>query len=494
MNGWKRRSSETSGGWGMNANLQMTEYGPMTVDYRCSSISELCVENAGVQTGPFGSQLHKEDYVEHGTPIITVEHLGNNRIVHTDTPFVSDTDRERLSKYALKEGDIVFSRVGSVDRRSLVRKEEDGWLFSGRCLRVRVNKNLIHPAYLSYFFGLDTFKKYIRSIAVGATMPSINTKILSEVPIYYPADIDKQEKIANLFLSIDDKIQLNHQINQTLEQLAQAIFKSWFVDFEPVRAKMAALEVGGSEEDALLAAMQAISGKDVAELIRFQNEQPDQYNELHTIADLFPSAMQDSEFGEIPEGWKAGSLSNLAVFSSERITKEELTLKTYISTENMLENKNGICDAASLPSSASVPKFESGQILISNIRPYFKKIWFASMSGGRSPDVLGFTCKHERTNEFVFNLLYQDKFFDYMMLTSKGAKMPRGDKKAILQFGCVLPPISLMRLFSDRVKQFYIMINSNKAESIVLTSFRDTLLPKLLSGELTISKSILEDN
>ena len=89
-----------------------------------------------------------------GLPIITVEHLGENRIRHNDMPRVSDKDRERLSKYQLRKGDIVFSRVGSVDRRALVRDAEDGWLFSGRCLRVRPKKTRVDSAYLSYFFGL----------------------------------------------------------------------------------------------------------------------------------------------------------------------------------------------------------------------------------------------------------------------------------------------------------------------------------------------------
>lgn len=84
---------------------------------------------ADIQTGPFGSQLHQKDYVLNGTPIITVEHLGENQIIHENLPMVSDFDKERLKKYSLKDGDIVFSRVGSVDRRALVKKEEDGWLF-----------------------------------------------------------------------------------------------------------------------------------------------------------------------------------------------------------------------------------------------------------------------------------------------------------------------------------------------------------------------------
>ena len=137
--------------------FRQTAYGRFPADFSEDSLANLCESKNGVQTGPFGSQLHQRDYVPVGTPIITVEHLGENRILHQDLPYVSDQDRERLNKYSLRSGDIVFSRVGSVDRRALVRRTEEGWLFSGRCLRVRPHQKKIDPAYLSYFFGLPTF-------------------------------------------------------------------------------------------------------------------------------------------------------------------------------------------------------------------------------------------------------------------------------------------------------------------------------------------------
>ena len=108
----------------MAGAARATIYGDFAVDFVEERLANLCDPNSGVQTGPFGSQLHQKDYVPVGTPIITVEHLGENRIIHQDVPCVSDKDRERLSKYALRQGDIVFSRVGSVDRRALVREAE----------------------------------------------------------------------------------------------------------------------------------------------------------------------------------------------------------------------------------------------------------------------------------------------------------------------------------------------------------------------------------
>lgn len=190
-------------------------------------------EIASVQTGPFGSQLHQKDYVNQGTPIITVEHLGENRINHSkDIPCVSEIDRNRLSKYWLEKGDIVFSRVGSVDRRAYVTEKEHGWLFSGRCLRVRVTSSKVNPLLLSYYFGLPVFKEHIRRIAVGATMPSINTSILSGVEVSLP-ELEVQNSIADLLVRLDDKIELNQRMNETLEQMAQTLYKHWFVDFGP---------------------------------------------------------------------------------------------------------------------------------------------------------------------------------------------------------------------------------------------------------------------
>lgn len=181
-----------------------------------------------IQTGPFGSQLHKEDYVDDGTPIVTVEHLGNRVFTEQNLPRVSNEDKQRLSKYILKEGDIVFSRVGSVDRCSFVDSQHTGWLFSGRCLRVRPFEE-ISPLFLYYFFCLESTKKFMRNIAVGATMPSINTKLMGEIEVSYP-DKQVQEKIANLLGAIDDKIELNNAINDNLEQQAQALFRKWFID------------------------------------------------------------------------------------------------------------------------------------------------------------------------------------------------------------------------------------------------------------------------
>ena len=183
------------------------------------------------QTGPFGSQLHEEDYVSEGTPIVTVEHLGDTNFTHQNLPFVSEADTKRLSKYILIEGDIVFSRVGSIDRNVYVDKNHEGWMFSGRCIRVRADKNKVNPRYLSYYFKQNSFKKMMMNLAVGATMPSLNTKIMNSIELdLLPRE--NQDKIANILSAIDDKIQINNQINQELETIAKTLYDYWFVQFD----------------------------------------------------------------------------------------------------------------------------------------------------------------------------------------------------------------------------------------------------------------------
>ncbi len=182
------------------------------------------------QTGPFGTQLHEEDYVSVGTPIVTVEHLGEIGFILKNLPLVSPKDKERLSKYILQEGDIVFSRVGSIDRCTYVSKNEDGWLFSGRCLRVRFNKKA-NSRFVSFYFRQRFFKEMMLNISVGATMPSLNTSLMDNIPLYLPK-IEIQNGIAAVLSSFDLKIIVNNKVIFEFEALLKLIFYYWFVQFD----------------------------------------------------------------------------------------------------------------------------------------------------------------------------------------------------------------------------------------------------------------------
>ena len=185
---------------------------------------------ASVKTGPFGAQLHQHDYVQsNGTPIITVEHLSERGLIHKNLPLVSDHDKERLNQYLIQEGDIVFSRVGSVDRSTLVSKDEVGWLFSGRLLRVRPKKCDVHSSYLNYFFHAQKFRHHMQSIAVGGTMPSINTSILSNVIIHLPP-MNEQKAIASLLETWDTAIEKTEALIAAKEKRFKWLLKTLIHD------------------------------------------------------------------------------------------------------------------------------------------------------------------------------------------------------------------------------------------------------------------------
>ncbi|MCB0260740.1 MAG: restriction endonuclease subunit S, partial [Calditrichaeota bacterium] len=174
---------------GVKAGYKQTEVGVIPEDWGIAVVGDV----AEVKTGPFGTALHERDYANVGTPIITVEHIGERGVIYVNLPLVSDADRIRLKAYALRQGDIVFSRVGSVDRNALIGLAEDGWLFSGRLLRVRPYIEKINSHYLSYHFHSEGFKQRIRNAAVGQTMASINTQILMSMKAAFPPTKAEQQ-------------------------------------------------------------------------------------------------------------------------------------------------------------------------------------------------------------------------------------------------------------------------------------------------------------
>lgn len=385
---------------------------------------------ANVQTGPFGSQLHKGDYVQYGTPIITVEHLGDNKILHNDTPFVSDEDAQRLSKYSLKEGDIVFSRVGSVDRRAYVSKKEEGWLFSGRCLRLRVNNTKkIDSRYLSYYFGLERFKEYVRSIAVGATMPSLNTKIMSDLKFKAPK-LTVQMKISNILSSIDSKIELNHAINKNLEDMAQALFKRWFVDFE------------------------------------FPNENGEPYKSSG-------GAFEDSELGFIPNEWEIRKIGDvLALEYGKALKKSERmngAIPVYGSNGRVGYHNTHLVKG---PGIVVGRKGNPGVVKFVNTDFY--------------PIDTTFYVVSRVSNFFSLNYIYHTLSRQNLKSLSADSAVPGLNRNIVYMSNMLIPPRELLDEFESRGQSFRDLISEKEVENDVLSQIRDTLLPKLMSGEIRV--------
>ena len=452
----------------------------MSSKWPTTNLGAICKFTAGSAFKPEFQGCSAGDY-----PFIKVSDMnaaGNEIFINSASNYVNEIQRAAMKAKLHPVGAIVFAKIGvalTTNRRRLLTRPTiiDNNMMSATPRDGRVTSRFLYLLLTSIDFN---------TISAGTALPYLNVSDLERIEVSIPDTLSEQEAIARTLGDIDDKIDLNRRINQSLEAMAQAIFQSWFVDFDPVKAKIAAKAEG---RDPLRAAMSAISGKAEAELDALS---PEQYEQLAATAALFPDDMEESEYGEIPKGWGFRSVADVAEFGRGKVDVSILNEDIYISTENMLENRGGVSRATSLPSVATVPSFKTGQILVSNIRPYFKKIWMAHFDGGRSPDVLAFESIVPQSTEFLYNLMYQDAFFEFMTRTAKGAKMPRGDKDAIMGWRFPCPDEVLMVCFSEKVRHYYEYINSLKSESDSLAELRDTLLPKLLSGELSVADAMVE--
>lgn len=407
--------------------------------------------------------------------MIRTPNIKNGRVSTDDCRCVdADTFAKWTRRATVERNDVLLTREAPLGEVGIVNSSEQ--LFLGqRIMQYRADESKLDPHFLLYsFLSPDLQHQFSMHEGSGSVVSHIRVGDCSKFELNLPP-LAMQKRISEILRNLDHKIPLNRQINQTLEQMAQTLFKSWFVDFDPVIDN--ALDAGNPIPDELQ--HRAEARKAVRDSEGFKPLPDD-------VHQLFPDAFEESELGWVPKGWVAGCLADVASYTSNRITTNELSLNNYVSTENMLAEKKGIVDAANLPTVNTVPAYTTGNVLISNIRPYFKKIWMANGDGGHSNDVLGFEAKEHNTEGYLFNLLYQDALFEFMMTTAKGSKMPRGDKKAILGWQLVIPPRELREYFSQRVGDFYVSSNKRTEENKTLTKLRDTLLPKLISGELRL--------
>lgn len=347
---------------------------------------------------------------------------------------LSKYDLSKLDKYIVKKGDYILAMTGAtIGKLGRYISGEQAYL-NQRVLKFNPHKS-IDSDFLYYVLCGRVFPKYVMNhIDSESAQPNISAGTIGKFVFQLPANIEDQCRIASILSSLDDKIAINRRICENLKAQAQALFKHWFIDFAPFK-----------------------NGKFV-----------------------------ESEVGMIPEGWRVGRLGEICCFSGSKIKISDLSLETYYSTENMLPNKGGVTTAASLPATETTTACFEYDVLVSNIRPYFKKIFRAEKISGCSNDVMCFHPMDSKWNTLLYCILYNDKFFAYVMSGSKGTKMPRGDKKQIMKYTIIVPADDELRGFSQIVEPMFRLVQKAKQESSRLSSLRDTLLPKLMSGEIKV--------
>jgi type I restriction enzyme S subunit len=370
---------------------------------------------------------------------------------------ISESDHQ---KYRLHSGDIVVARTGnSTGENYLYRGIEDA-VYASYLIRFRVNQRTADPAFVWYNMRTQRWQDFINSSKTGSAQAGANAKVLGLFPLPLPP-LAEQKAIAAVLGALDDKIELNRRMNATLEAMARVLFQSWFVDFDPVRAKIDGRQPAGLDP---------------------------------ATAALFPDSFQDSELGHIPKRWRVGRVAEVSDFSRSSINPAEFPEETF--------------DHYSLPAfdEGRTPKAEPGSaimsnklvvtrnsVLLSKLNPHIPRIWLPDLDETRrsvcSTEFIVASTRSGFSSEFIFSLFTSAAFATTYgtLVTGTTGSHQRIKPESVLEMKTVIPPQKLVEVFTAIAKPMFDQINRNTYESRTLATLRDTLLPKLLSGEIRLT-------
>ncbi len=428
-----------------------------------STIGELIDgSNASIKTGPFGTKLKSSEYGRIGAPVISVGEIGNGRIkLHAKTPRVSDEVISRMPEYLLQEGDIVFARKGGVERSAIIQANEAGYFLGSDGIRLRLG-GTCDPRFIAYQLLTEQHKNWMLQNAGGTTMPSLNEGIIRRIPILLPL-LDDQKRIAGILGSLDDKIELNLKMNETLEQMAHALFKSWFVDFDPVLAKIAGRQPAGM-------------GK--------------------ADADLFPDSLVDTEMGKIPKGWRIKSVDEISTVGigktpprkeKQWFSEDQMDIP-WVSIRDLGSSGVFISSTSEFLTKKAVDRFRIKRIPDNTVLLSFK------LTVGRVAITRGEMLSNEAIAHFNLNedspfgspyLYCYLKNFNYDQLGSTSSIATAVNSETIRNIAILIPSQAACSLFEDKVEHIFSQIKNNQEQCVTLHEIRNSLLPRLLSGGFT---------
>ncbi len=437
----------------------------MAAEWRQTTVGDLC--DAGVleiQTGPFGSQLHAYDYVENGVPVVPTEAIRDRRIDRTVLPTITRSKAEELSRHRLIAGDILFARRGvqATGHVGYVRDAEQGFICGTGAIRLRVNrdKHEVLSDFLSHVFANPASVAWFKFHAIGATMPNLNEGIIRSYPLNIPP-LQEQRAVADILSSLDDKIELNHRMNETLETMARALFKSWFVDFDPVRAKIE------GRHDSLPAA----------------------------IRKLFPNDLEASELGPIPKGWSVRPISYLAEVlggstpstanaafwesgSNCWATPKDLA---PLQTPVLLETERRITDAGVQQISSGL--LPTGTVLLSSRAP----IGYLAIAETPTAINQGFIALVPKAGMSNLFILFWARFAKEVILSrANGSTFLEISKSNFRPIPVAVPNEQIIVAFDRTVRPLFQRMVNNARAVTTLAQIRDSLLPKFMSGDIRV--------
>lgn len=368
-------------------------------------------------------------------------------------------------EFVLSDGDLLVTmtdlsrNVDTLGYPALVPPGEAGhrYLHNQRLGKVIVREDSkVDLRYLHYLLCSPEYRAEIVAGATGTTVKHTSPERIKRFRFRVPP-LDEQRAIAHILGMLDDKIELNRRMNETQEAMARALFKSWFVDFDPVRAKAESRDPGLPKP----------------------------------LADLFPSRFVDSELGEIPEGWEVGTFGDIAEHPRRSVRPSEIDPRSsYIALEHMPKRCIALSDWGTGDGlESSKFEFKRGEVLFGKLRPYFHKVGVAPIDGVCSTDIVVMKPRARTWFGFVLEHASSVDFVDYTDAVSTGTKMPRTSWNEMARYELVLPPEPIAKSFDTRVRALLERILESIHESRVLAALRDALLPRLVSGELTVEKA-----
>ena len=390
-----------------------------------------------------------EEYWNGQIPWLTPKDLSDShdRFISNGERFISTEGLKNSSAKLLPKNTVLLSSRAPVGYVAIAKKP----IATNQGFRNLILHNGYNPEFVYYLLKNNT--QYLESNASGTTFRELSGSTLKSLEFNIPP-LATQERIADILGTLDDKIALNRRMNHTLEAMARAIFKSWFVDFDPVHAKM--------------------EGRD--------------YPLPAEVLDLFPNELVESELGLIPKGWEVGRVGDIAVNGTDVVHPDEVDEKTfYIGLEHM-PRRDIALDSWDYSEKVTSNKyaFRQGSILFGKLRPYFHKVGIAPVDGICSTDILVINGKKEIYQNFLLFLLSSKVFVDNVSAASTGTKMPRTNWNYMESYEIPVPSQYILDEFNAIVTPMIEKIILNIHASRNLVSLRDVLLPKLMIGEIGI--------
>ena len=382
---------------------------------------------------------------------------------------------------------LAISKSGTIGRIGILKDYMCG---NRAVINIKVNENICNPLFI--FYTLLNSKEQIETLAEGSVQKNLYVSALSKVKLLLP-DINKQKEIGYILNALDQKIEINTQINQTLEQISQALFKSWFVDFDPVRAKVQALSDGLSLEQAELAAMQAISGKTPEELTALSQTQPDRYAELAETAKAFPCEMVEVDGVEVPKGWNISTIGQEVetVGGATPSTKEEkfwnngeiawTTPKDLSSATSpvLLKTERKITESGLKKISSGL--LPIGTVLLSSRAPV-GYLSLAQIPVAINQGYIAIKCNKSLNNYYMLQWCKEN--LEEIKGRASVTTFLEISKTTFRQIPIIVPDGNILSLFEKQCSSIYQSITINTKENINLEKTRDLLLPRLLNGEI----------